>query len=421
MERENIFQILREQSPWLTSREEIKRDEKVQEAFSRENRLLYEFERRENLLITGPRQSGKTTYLKLIIYDLLINKNVRNDRIAYISCEPLDDFNDIIDLFRFFHRENFRYIFLDEITFVKEWEKGIKYILDSRLKSGKIIYITGSSTLFLKRESFPGRSISQVYHLPVNFKKFVQLFGSKNLNKNIDKKPELFIEELNHLFLKYVHCGGFPEPMYELMEEGKISEKTIDAIYTWIIGDIGKLGYSVRISNSVIKGIVKNYSTRFSLNSLAKEMEISAHKVVRDYLELLENLMLIKQVFFLDIEKRAVSYRKERKVYFIDPFLFRLFLKKFFFRDIIDEDIPKIVEGVIADHIFREYNEVFYSYNGREIDFISLKPEMTGIEVKWSNVPKKRKFHKMDNYYILSKNKILSEDGIIPVCLFLIE
>ena len=82
---------------------------------------------------------------------------------------------------------------------------------------------------------------------------------------------------------------------------------------------LGKLGYSVRISNSVIKGIVKNYSTRFSLNSLAKEMEISAHKVVRDYLELLENLMLIKQV----------------------------------------------------------------------LDFISLKPEMTGIEVRWSNVPKK--------------------------------
>ena len=105
---------------------------------------------------------------------------------------------------------------------------------------------------------------------------------------------------------------------------------------------LGKLGYSVRISNSVIKGIVKDYSTRFSLNSLAKEMEISAHKVVRDYLELLENLMLIKQV----------------------------------------------------------------------LDFISLKPEMTGIEVRWSNVPKKRKFHKMDNYYILSKNKILSEEEI---------
>jgi len=211
---------IREQNPWWVSKERILGDAKIKEPLSRKNKLLYDFEKKSNILFFGPRQTGKTTYMKLLIYDLLFNKQTEPKKIFFFSCETLRDFKEIIELLRTVDMliEGEKYVFLDEIGFVENWERAIKYVLDSPLGEGKIFYITGSSSIELKKENFPGRPIQIKKFLPLTFHDFVNVFGSGELKENMEviefvnraeifeksKKMFFYKDELDKIFYKYL-------------------------------------------------------------------------------------------------------------------------------------------------------------------------------------------------------------------------
>lgn len=75
------------QNPWWRSKDEIYKDDKVKAVLSKKSPLKYFFEKK-NKVIIGPRQVGKTTYLKLCILDLL-EKGVDPRNILYFSCDLL--------------------------------------------------------------------------------------------------------------------------------------------------------------------------------------------------------------------------------------------------------------------------------------------------------------------------------------------
>lgn len=422
--------LLSNLNPWWRDKGEIEKDEKVLDYYRRKHKLKIGIEDK-NLLIVGPRQVGKTTSIKLKILDLIKNgTNPKN--ILFFSCDMISKKEDIVDLMQEFDRlsEGRKYIFLDEITFVENWQNAIKFILDSPISRNKIFCITGSSIAGLKKEMFPGRNIEIKKFLPLSFSEFCKLFGSESLKKTIESRKQKmlpdekeiiallpFSEELASLFQKFIQSGGFPLSFYELMENGSISEKTFDTYFNWIASDMAKLERSERIFLSVAQGVVKNYSSKFSLNSIAKEMEIGSHVTVRDYLELLEELYVIRSFFQKKRERPA--YRSDRKAYFIDPFLFRVFYRKFFgTADVPYEKIPHIVEGIVGGHLCR-IKDIFFFSGKKEIDFIV---DDVGIEVKYGisfekNFPK----YELDRKIILSKNefKITEDLMIVPVSVFL--
>jgi len=433
-----IQQIV-EQNPWWEDKEKIKEDEKVKEALSKKNPLSFEF-KEKNLLIVGPRQVGKTTFLKLTIKNL-IEKGVDPKRLIYFSCEPLKDFNEIVEIVRFSDNllSGKKYFFFDEITFVKDWQKAIKYILDSFLKKEKTFYISGSSSLALKKETFPGRDLKRVDFLPLSFKKFCQVFASKNLKEKIKetgiKKIEIkkisqkakelffFFKEISFLFENYIKCGGFPKSMYELMEKGKIKQETFEIYWNWLVSDIAKIERSERISRAILIALLKNYGTKFSLNSVAKEMEIGSHITVRDYLEILEELFVLRNIFAFDFSKKTQLFRKMRKVYFIDPFLFSVFKKTLTKTSIGEKEKPAIIEGIVAEHLIRNFKNVFYLSFKKEIDFFV---ENCAIEVKWQPKLTLKDFPKIDlkqkillsksDFQFFEKEKLL----ILPTSIFLL-
>ncbi|MBU5678756.1 MAG: ATP-binding protein [Candidatus Aenigmatarchaeota archaeon] len=432
--------LIREQNPWWISKDRILEDDKIKEAFSRNSKLLYSFERKSNMLFFGPRQTGKTTYFKLLIYDLLFNKGIDPKKVFYFSCEMLRNFEEIIELVRKLDMfiEGEKYVFLDEISFVENWERAVKYILDSPLSKEKIFYITGSSSLALKKESFPGRAIEIKEFLPLSFRSFINIFGSEELKKNLEKinfinlnevfgkakKMFFYIDELNKLFFKYLKCGGFPRAFYELMENGDIKEETYDIYWKWLIHDIAKINRSEKIVSGLLLGILKNYSTKFSLSSIAKEVEIGSHVTVREYLEILEDLFVIKNFHTFDLNKKLVVYRKMRKVYFIDPFLYHVIQRKLTGKKEI-ENYEKIVEGIVVENLTRcikDKLKIGFYHNKKEIDICFGD---FGIEVKWQEGVSFKDFPKVDikNKIILSKDILNFDEAnnilILPVSLFL--
>jgi predicted AAA+ superfamily ATPase len=176
-----------EQNPWWEDREKINEDEKVKEALSKRQKIVFAF-KNENTLIIGPRQVGKTTFLKLFIKNLIDNGE-DSKRILYFSCETIKDFNDLVEIVRFSDSlmEGRKYLFFDEITFVNEWQRAVKFVLDSPLIKDKFIFVTGSSSIALKKETFPGRPIKIRSFLPLSFKEFCDIFGSGTLKKELTK------------------------------------------------------------------------------------------------------------------------------------------------------------------------------------------------------------------------------------------
>lgn len=435
-----IRQII-EQNPWWEEKDKIKEDEKVKEALDKKNKLILPF-KEGNFLLIGPRQAGKTTYLKLSILDL-INKKVDPRRLLYFSCEPLKNFEEILGITRFSDSlvEGKKYLFFDEITFVKDWQKAIKYLLDSPLGREKNLYISGSSSLALKKETFPGRKIKIRKFLPLSFGEFSQVFASPNLKREIKKaktrakslsikkifqntKSLIFLfKEISKLFNFYVNCGGFPRSIYELMEQEKIKEETYEIYWKWLVSDIAKIERSEKITRSVLIGVLKDYSSRFSLNSIAKEMEIGSHVTVRQYLEILEDLFVLHNIFPIDFKKKVGIFRRMRKVYFTDPFLFLVFKKMLTGQSPEIKDIPKIIEGTVAEHLIRSFKDLFYFSNKKEIDFVLRD---SGIEVKWRSKVTLKDFPKIEikNKIILSKSDFEYQPKynllIIPTSVFLL-
>ncbi len=427
--------LIAEQNPWWKNAKEIEEDPKVSEALSKQHKLTYSFNSEENRLIFGPRQIGKTTYLKLLIHDLIINKGIPPKQCFYFTCDILRNSKELLNLIRTADKLfSPKYFFLDEISFVEGWERAVKYLMDSAKYANKVFYLTGSSSVALKRESFPGRNIRAQEFLPLSFRRFIKLFGSRELKKllestNVRKLPDIkeqiksllpFFDEVDSLFYKYLQCGGFPRAFYELMENGEIRDETFDIYWQWVIGDVVKLKRSQKIATGVFRGILKNYTSKFSLSSISREMEIGSHVTVREYLELLEDLFVIRNFYTFDLNRKTVIYRKMRKVYFIDPFLYNVFEKKLVGKT---QRLDRLVEGVVAEHVIRFVKDplkVGFYHGRKEIDIVV--PD-TGIEVKWQKNVNHRDFPKVDvkNKIILSQDKVdLSGDVlIVPASLFL--
>lgn len=387
--------FLANMNPWWRNGEEIQKDEKVKEALAKKHTLKHKLPD-ENLLIVGPRQVGKTTALKQKIFDL-ITSGTNPKNILFFSCELISKKEEIVEIILAFDRlaEGRKFIFLNEISFTRDWQNAVKFILDSPISRNKVFYVTGSSIAALKKETFPGRNIKLKEFLPLSFREFCILFGSNELRnalkgttiaeiemKHLEKQIYFispFIAEIQSLFEKFLRCGGFPISAYQFIEEGGIKESTNDIYLNWAISDVAKLERSEKIFKCIMQGITKNYGSMFSLNSVAKEMEIGSHVTVREYLELSENLYILRNYFQKKNERPA--FRSNRKVYYIDPFLFRTFYRDVYGSAEVPEDkLPVIVEGVVGEHLRRRFKAVSFFSGKKEVDFILGS---AGIEVKY--------------------------------------
>ena len=196
------FQTLQKQNPWWENPLRINEDNKLMELEKFElrwtPRLLkhIDFEKNAVYSIRGPRQIGKTTTLKIVIRNILKTKPAQN--IFYFACDNLKDnlqLSEILELFyervRTQNQERV-YIFLDEISYVKDWQKAVKHFIDLKGSQNITITLTGSDILDLKKSSerLPGRVgekegvSSNKILLPMKFSEFIEI-KRPNLHEKI--------------------------------------------------------------------------------------------------------------------------------------------------------------------------------------------------------------------------------------------
>ena len=162
---------------------------------------------RQIVVLTGLRRVGKTTLMKLIIEELIIN-GVPANHILYVS---LDDYllhqNNILEVvneFRKVHKlkiEEKIYLFLDEVTYKNDFHIQLKNIYDSQ-NTKTFVASSSASMLRDKKASLTGRAITLEIK-PLDLDEYL-FFKDVTLKK---RDQQLY----KSYFLEYCKDGGLPE------------------------------------------------------------------------------------------------------------------------------------------------------------------------------------------------------------------
>lgn len=385
-------------------------------------------------VLRGPRQVGKTTYLKDTIKRLLEN-GVPSKNILYLSLDFFTSRREMRNGINYFldlnpHSSDI-FIFLDEIISVEDWNLELKYMADRGIILRGVVFATGSSAVKLKEkgELLPGRGIegNEYYIKPISFREFVLQtidYVKDHICKSLESREALtrlkftlkecslglshpleaikenvqkilpFKKELGYLFRIYLITGGMPGVINHYLSNRVVNKDIIEPHISEIFirdvfGDLSRLLKQEVIIKRLLRAIIDRYGTRYSFTTLSREIERS-HGTTIDYLEHLEDSFISFIFYPYDFNKKKPKLKGDKKVYFFDPFIFhsvKAYLTGEEIWNVInktmeDEELQsKLVEGIVVSHILlhkevpflKTGNTFLWSYydkSGKEIDVI---------------------------------------------------
>ena len=306
--------------------------------------------------VLGPRQVGKTTGIKLLIHELL--KEKEPESVLYINAEILPDYHELSKVLREFERLKEKagiktgYIFLDEASSLEGWWRGVKPLVDAGVLERDIVTITGSSSLKVKRdiELFPGRKGNgkTLEIMPLSFSEYARVMGLRN--------PELHRERTIELFEEYLKTGGFP---------ASINGLPMDDLLGAYIGEFVRFGKSLEIARETFSAIIRSAPSATSFRALAAMTSGYSYKVIQNYIEFFGELYLLNIAHLK--QGNQILYRREKKFFFRDPLLARLF--SLWSGAELREDA--LYEWIVQEHLYRRFGEIYYYRNGYEVDAIA--------------------------------------------------
>lgn len=341
--------------------------------------FIYEDLNKKIVLISGPRQSGKTTLAKMLSnnYDYL-NYDKSEHRLL-LKEKSWDRKKELV--------------ILDEIHKMDNWKRWLKGIYDTEGLHPKIV-VTGSARMDIVKkigDSLAGRFFSYRLH-PLDIKEVFPII-----------KPAEAMERI-------LEIGGFPEPFLENNQRfyNRWKKSHLDIILRQDLIDLESVS-DISSIEILIELLRLRVGSPVSYSSLARDLERDA-KTIKRWLILLENLFILFPVRPLH-KNIARSILKEPKYYFFDT-------------GQVKGNLSMKLENLTACALLKELHyledvegmttALYYLKNkdGKEIDFVtSVNNKITYlIEVKLAENTLSKNFSVFGKYFNKAKKIQLVKD-----------
>jgi predicted AAA+ superfamily ATPase len=322
------------------------------------------------ILLTGPRQVGKTTLSKMLYqnYDYFNYDNPEH-RLALLE-RSWDRGKDLI--------------IFDELHKLKKWKSWLKGIYDTE-KRPPALLVTGSAKLDTYRkvgDSLAGRFFQFRLH-PLDLKEIRQVINPDDLSAALDQLLLL---------------GGFPEPYVNGTARfyNRWEKSHLDIILKQDLIDLENV-QQLSVIETLIQLLRSRVGSPVSYISLARDLLVS-DKTVKRWLTILENMYVLFRVppFHKNVARAIL---KAPKFYFYDT------------GQVLGDNGTKL-ENLTACAVLKEIQyladcygselDLFYirTKDGREIDFLVTRhgAPFFLIEVKWADNRPSDNFRAFEGY-----------------------
>lgn len=340
------------------------------------------------IVVRGPRQYGKSTWLEMKLYDtvrefgkgtaLYVSGDELADTEAFVQC--LIDFSSLYD-----RNAKVKRLFIDEVTAIPFWEKGIKQVLDQGLLRDVLVVTTGSKAADLRHgsERLPGRKgkldKSDYIFLPISYRQFYKHCGHELGEKT---------------WIAYLLTGGSPIACNDIYQFARLPEYFIQLIRDWVLGEIIRSGRSRISFSNMMQCLFRWGGAATGYAKLAREAGLANNTLASEYIEQLSDLLCVLPSWPWDPQRKILQPMKPCKFQLINlamavafhPAKLRAIHE---FEALTPEDQGMFLEWLIAQELWRravlrgaDNPEAigFWTSQEHEIDFVT--PDEHLIEVK---------------------------------------
>ena len=345
----------------------------------------------EITVLTGPRQSGKTTILKLLEKDLQaqMQKTVFLNLDMEESQRILNSQASLIKFIELKVGQDRGYVFIDEIQRKENAGLFLKGIYDMELPYKFIVSGSGSLDLKAKiHESLAGRK--RVFELSTL--SFVEFANWETNYEFQDRMAEyLAFDEVSakQLLIKYLEFGGYPKVVLATMLEEK-KETIREILNSFLEKDIMLLlGMKhSEIFNDLIRLTASQIGNITNYAELASHLGISA-QTVKTYLYYLQETYILNKCtpYYQNIRKEI----SKSPVFYYHDLGFRNFSLDRFGHRLLPQDYSFLFQNLIHSLLIEKTQKTaskvsfWRTVNGAEVDFIlESGNEVLPIEVKYS-------------------------------------
>jgi len=264
------------------------------------------------LLLRGARQYGKSTWMESQLRGTV--REYGRGSALLLDGDHLRDADhltsEISRLSSAFARDApVRRLFIDEITAVADWERGLKRVLDRGELRRVLVVTTGSRATDLRHgaERLPGRkgklARTTFLFLPIPYAEFLRAGGHTLGARALDS---------------YVLSGGSPAACSELIRTGHLPAWIVESVRDWILGECARAGRSRGSLVSVMQQLHRHGGAPVGQTKLAKEAGLANNTVAAGWVEMLADLLCVGTSAAWDGSKRAEISRKPAKFPFLN-------------------------------------------------------------------------------------------------------
>jgi predicted AAA+ superfamily ATPase len=374
------------------------------------DKLLHHIVKKEFTIITGARQTGKSTLMK----QLEAHCQDAQMPVAFLNLENKNILLDLnrspLNLFSYIPESNERVmVFIDEVQYLDDPSNFLKLLYDDYWQKIKII-ATGSSAFYIDssfKDSLAGRK--KIFNLPTcSFDEYLLLRNRPDLRDDVrriqsnEKAKSIYIDILQQEWEDYMLYGGYPAVITEPDKQEKVA-RLAEIRDSYIKRDVLESGVQNETAfYNLFRILATQSGNLLNTNELSLSLRIK-NDTVNSYLTILQkcfHIVLVKP-FYRNLRKELM---KMPKSYLLDTGLLNSLLNNF--QPLaLRTDKGMLWENTCFRLLYDQYgsDEIFFwrTSDNNEVDFVLPRLEKPfAIEAKFDETAiKPSKYKKfVENY-----------------------